>query len=148
MSDMAIVIKDNCFDLNIVDGDLQTDSGLETAVIISLFTDRRIQKRGWWGDMFAEIDQDKIGSRLWTLERSKRTNETLRLAEDYSEEALEWLIEDGVSTQIEVVASYDENNFMNLEVDIFKPLGRTTRFSMLWDFQEGARDFTRIEEGE
>lgn len=153
MSDIGLFIKDNCWDLELENGDLKNDKGLETAIAISLFTDRRVNdeelpplqttKRGWWGDMFPEIDQDQIGSRLWTLERSKRTTETLRLAEDYAREALQWLLEDGVAENFLVNATYDDYR-MNLNIEINKPLGRQSRFSVLWDAQEGIREFTRV----
>lgn len=146
MSDIKLVIKDRCFELNLKNGDLEADDGLETAVAISLFTDKRVtteevpagenSKRGWFGDLFPEVDQDKIGSKLWLLQRSKRTTETLRKFEDYCREALQWLIEDGVSGSINVEASYDTNGHLSCLIDISKPKGRTSRFSLLWDKQE------------
>jgi len=146
MSDIAIVIKENCFDINVKDGDLEADGGLQTAVTISLFTERRVtdeqlpdlatSKKGWWGDMFPDVDQDKIGSRLWTLERAKRTTETLRRYEDYSKEALEWMLEDGVASTISVAAIYDTNGFLVGDILIFKPDATETRFQVNWDKQE------------
>lgn len=149
MSDIALVVKNGCFDLDIFKGDLLRDEGLETAVAISLFTDKRVNdeelppleksKRGWWGDMFPEIDRDKIGSRLWTLERSKRTQETLRLAEDYAREALQWLIEDGVVQTISVTASFDDDELSgawNLEISLLRPAGNESRFAVVWNQQE------------
>lgn len=149
MSDIALVVKNGCFDLDILKGDLLRDEGLETAVAISLFTDKRVNdeelpdleksKRGWWGDMFPEIDQDKIGSRLWTLERAKRTQETLRLAEDYAREALQWLIDDGVVSSVSVVASFGSDvlsGAWQLDISIVRPAGNDSRFSVVWNQQE------------
>lgn len=145
MADVRLVIKNKCIGLALKDGDLEGDDGLETAVIISLFTDRRVtdddvdaaqpSKRGWWGDTYPDVDQDKIGSRLWLLERVKRTSDTLRRAEDYIREALDWLIEDGVADSITVSASYDVNNFLVASVEIQKPKGDKSRFQMNWDQQ-------------
>ena len=146
MSDIALVIKDNCFDINVKNGDLESDGGLQTAVTISLFTERRVtdeqlpelaeSKKGWWGDMFPDIDQDKIGSRLWTLEREKRTTETLRRYEDYSKEALDWMLEDGVASTISVAASYDSDGQLVGEIIITRPTGTESRFQVNWDEQE------------
>lgn len=146
MADIAIKTRDKVFNLEVANGDLSGDEGLETAVLISLFTDKRISddelptgetsKRGWWGDVFPNVDQDQIGSRLWLLERVKRTAETLRKSEDYIKEALNWLIEDGVAASIEVTSSYDENNQLIAALLIFRPGGRQSRFQMLWDKQE------------
>lgn len=147
MSDIALkLVTPNCFDLAIKNGDFEFDEGLETAIAISLFTDKRVtdeelpdletNKRGWWGDMFPEVDQDQIGSRIWTLRRRKRTTEVLRLFEDYAKEALEWMIEDGVANSVSVVASYDQNGFLQGEVTIEKPPGNESRFIVLWDEQK------------
>ncbi len=146
MSDIAIKTIGKIFVLEVENGDLAKDDGLQTAVLISLFTDQRVSddelpageksKRGWWADSFPTVDQDKIGSKLWLLERVKRTAETLRKFEDYCVEALNWLIDDGVAATIEVSASYDENNQLVAAIEITKPKGRTSRYQLLWDKQE------------
>jgi phage gp46-like protein len=99
------------------EGDLSGDPGLETAIIVSIFSDRRADdedelpdlqnddRRGWWGDLTLKetnTGPDKIGSRLWLLERAKTTPETVTLAKFYIEEALQWLIDDGVAIKVEV----------------------------------------------
>jgi phage gp46-like protein len=146
MSDVGLFIVNNCYDLKLENGDLVLDDTLETAVSISLFTDRRVtdeelpkgqkDKMGWWGDMFPEVDQDKIGSRLWLLRRAKRTTATLRLFEDYCKEALQWLVEDGVASAVKVTAVYDESFYLVGTIVIEKPLGRSSRFALVWDKQQ------------
>lgn len=149
MSDVALKLKeDSSFDIEIANGDLVADEGLETAVAISLFTDRRVtdeqlpqgitEKRGWWGDMFADNDGDQIGSRLWTLQREKKTQELLRLAEDYAREALQWLIEDGVASSIGATAQFTgeaQSRTWEIVVSITRPSGRTSRFEVVWTKQ-------------
>lgn len=102
-------------DLSTGNNDLVTDAGLETAVLISLFTDRRADdddelpdpdnpdRRGWWGDLITDIPEDKIGSKLWLLERSKTTEQTLVDAERFIKESVQWLIDDGVASSIDVI---------------------------------------------
>lgn len=148
MSDIALVIVDNCYDLALENGDLKQDEGFETAVSISLFTDRRVteedlaegdtEKRGWWGDTIPEVDQDQIGSKLWLLEREKTTEETRVKAEGYCREALAWMIEDGVATTIQVAGAYIVRGKLALDLRIFRPEGET-RFSVLWDEQSVIR---------
>lgn len=95
--------------------DLTLENGLASAVIMSLFTDRRASdddilpdffstdRRGWWGDLAStEIKNDQIGSRLWLLERSKTIPEVLVQAKEYVRESLEWLIEDGLASDIQI----------------------------------------------
>ena len=83
---------------------LASDDGLETAVILSLFTDARARdddtlpagqtdRRGWWADAFPAVAGDRFGSRLWLLRRSKQLQESLIVAREYAEEALAWLVE-------------------------------------------------------
>lgn len=98
---------------------LVQEDGLESAVLISLLTDRRAHdddrlpdgeitpdqmpqdKRGWVGDSLGPVNEF-IGSRLWLLKREKQTEETRRRAKEYCEEALQWMIDDGHAASIDV----------------------------------------------
>lgn len=105
----------------ILDGpDLGRDAQLKTAIWMSLFTDRRAlsddrlpdfegDRRGWWGDSYADpedaaLDSDRIGSRLWLLQREALTAHTVERARQYARESLQWLITDAVARQVEVSA--------------------------------------------
>lgn len=132
-------------------GGLATDAGLETAVIVSLFTDRRARpddvppgaaddRRGWWGDALpaAEVPQDdRIGSRLWLLSREKIVPETIRRARDYCREALAWMIEDGLATAVDVDCSVDANRLV-AAITVTRPDGGAVslRHAILWQGQE------------
>lgn len=105
-----------------------TDS-LSRAVVISLFTWQRAsqsdevdneQRMGWWGDTFAENKGDKIGSKLWLLLRQKVTDETINRAQEYTYDALKWLIDDGICSDITVDVERDEDdpNRINLDVQL------------------------------
>lgn len=102
---------------------------LSRAVVISLFTWQRAsqsdevdndQRMGWWGDTFAENKGDKIGSKLWLLLRQKITEETLNRAQEYAYDALKWLIDDGICSDITVDVERDEDdpNRINLDVQL------------------------------
>lgn len=133
-------------DLEILDGDLASDRGLTTAVLLSLFLDRRAEpddqppsgdandRRGWWADQFHEVEGDRIGSRLWLLDRSKRTGETVRRAEEYVREALAWMIEDRVVSSVGVEIETTARDLL-IAVTLARP-GRdavTFRFAHVWD---------------
>lgn len=137
-------------DLSMIDSDLASDRGLETAVLLSLFTDRRAKdddvppsgdatdRRGYWADEFAAVEGDKFGSRLWLLDRSKRTNETARLAEEYSREALAWMLEDRAVSSLDVVTETTAAALL-IGVTLHRP-GKdplSLRFAHVWDNQEG-----------
>lgn len=133
-------------DLSLIDMDLASERGLATAAILSLFTDRRAEdddvppsgdptdRRGYWADEFAEVAGDRFGSRLWLLDRAKRTNDTLLLAKAYSEEALAWMIEDKVVAGVLVATRYEGPALM-LAVDLQRP-GKdpiALRFAHTWE---------------
>lgn len=114
------------FDLAIEGGDLATDESLETAVILSLFTDRRAlpedrlpdgsaDRRGWWADAYFERPH---GSRLWLLHREKEQASVLRRAQEYAEEALTWLVEDEVAEQVVVEAWHMRRDTLGLRIEI------------------------------
>lgn len=151
MSDLGISIVDGCFDLSLsADGStLKRDEGLETAVIISLFTDARIatgelasgetDRRGWWGDTQAEITGDEYGSKLWTLERSILTNETAQIAQVRARQCLQWMIDDGVASAVTVATSI-QGSELKFQIDIQRPTDTgSNRFSFFWDGQERIR---------
>ena len=103
--------------------------GLETAIIISLFTDKRDDEniddpRGWWGDTYQD---SPIGSHLWPLNREKRTPEVLQKAEDYAREALQWMVKDGIVKTIDIVASFTDKE-IKLKIEIKKLEGNNEIF--------------------
>lgn len=109
--------------------DLATVAGLTTAVIISLFTDRQADpddvlpdggtdRRGWWADT-------TMGSRLWLLSREKEISAVLGKARQYAEEALAWLLDDGVASAVTVITSWYQEGVLLLRVRIDRAQGGT-----------------------
>jgi len=145
MSDIGLFIDSEGFiNIDYEDGDLKVDEGLQTAVLISLFTDARIDEsekeyeeqsvRGFWGDMFSEREGDVTGSKLWLFNRAKRTTETLVFYEDYAKKALAWLTQDGVAEKVYVSAVYRGGGLM-LEIKVQK--GKVEyKYSIFWDGQK------------
>lgn len=139
MTDLRLALTADGPDL-LFDGDLRTDQGLETAVLVALFTDRRAEagdplddgdRRGWWADAYSP---QPWGSRLWLLARAKQTADNVRRAREYAEEALAWLVTDRIASSVRVVASVPRDGVLALEVFIRRP-GRPDlelRFERLW----------------
>ena len=119
--------------------DLLMDFGLHTAVIISLFCDRLADpadvipdgtgdRRGWWGDTPLPNATDPTGgidltgSRLWQLARSLQMTETLRKAENFAKEALQWMIDDGVAGSVTASAIFPPAppNALELSIGIYQ----------------------------
>lgn len=140
MSDIAIIWDNGLGDLALNGIDMLTDDSLTTAVIISLFTDRRAQdsdalpgadgdRRGWWGDSYRDRP---IGSRLWLLSREKTLQSVLDRAAAYALEALQWLKEAGRVSKIAVYTSRKQQNgqqFLLLEVELMLPDGAVHPFT-------------------
>lgn len=152
--DIALVpdFADLSFDLAMAGPDLQTDAGLKTAVIVSLFTDRLAEpddvipdgtdnRRGWWGDLFPAdpkppVKPDLIGSRLWLLSREKQTEVTRQRAIGYCREALQWLVDDGVALGIAVTAEWRGLGQLGLGIQISRRNQRgqpvNHQFDLVW----------------
>lgn len=124
--------------------DFEADE-LAAAVLISLFSWRKSNpddgvkaptRQGWWGDTFAEAAGDRIGSRLWLLQRQKVLSTTLRRAEAYAKESLQWLIDDAVVARIEVSAERSGVDQIALLVTCYRPddtQALQARFQNVWE---------------
>lgn len=115
---------------------------LTRAVIISLFTWRRKNPdddypavMGWWGDSFPNVENDRIGSRLYLLNRQKVTNQTANLARGYIREALEWMIEDGVCVGNEITVTRTDLQTLATTIVIFQQDGNrhSLEFANIWE---------------
>lgn len=118
---------------------VETDDGLLTAVLISLFTDRALpedqtppdgsdDRRGWWADTYT---QDPVGSLLWTLARAVKTSSTALLgeAQKICLDALQWMVTDSVAAAIEVKTWWLKANQMGIAITIDPPTGSRAKFT-------------------
>lgn len=137
MSDLSIMWKDGEGDVVSLDSAVLPDDSLTNAIVISLFTDARVDnQRGWWGNDFNQNEERQVemGSRLWTLARSKQLADVLDDAQAYAEQALQWLIDDGHALAIDVMATNPEQSVLLLSVVVTLPNGQTEQrtFSAVW----------------
>lgn len=139
-------------DFVLTSGDFASDEGLRTALELSLFCDRRAEdgdvlpdgatdRRGWWADAVAEVEGDRIGSRLWLLARAKNTPDTIARAEEYTREACAWLLADKVAESVSVSAEFLSGTprALGLTVTVKRPTGRETAFKFrgAWSAEVG-----------
>jgi phage gp46-like protein len=151
MNDIALQWSDSQLsaDVAVELNDLVQDGGLETAVMLSLFTDRRSEegdelppgdtdRRGWWADAAPVVEGDRIGSRLWLLEREVATQAVVDRAVTYAREALQWLLDDKVASSLEVSAEIPRRGMIGLVVKIYRPQKDPVnyRFDHVWNAQE------------
>ena len=124
-------------DLVLEGGDLVLDTGLGSAVVRSLTTDRRATAEelerldstdplGWWADDAG----DPYGSGLWLLSREVTTRETGARAEELAREALEWILREGIASIVSVAATFPERGVLHIDVRIVRGTG--TRWAHLW----------------
>ncbi|MGV6478767.1 phage GP46 family protein [Pantoea agglomerans] len=118
-------------------GDLDKGNDLESAVLISLFSDRRADtddatddndRRGWWGDS----DEELLGSRLWLLNRSPLSVAVARRAEVYAQESLAWLVGDGVMSSVSAVGTIVRPDRLYLTVTLNRPDGSSHQYKFNW----------------
>lgn len=140
MADIETFIFNDAFgsrcDFGISAGSLKSDHDIKTAVLISLFTDRRAEaddalpdaaasRRGWWGDA---LSSRRIGSRLWLLSREKQLREVVIRAREYTEEALKWLIEEGIARRVVVSAEIAQPGWVALSIMIERERSAPARY--------------------
>lgn len=131
MSDIALTWIDGNGDIAIEVNQLMLDDSLTNAVIISLFTDLRVEgQRGWWGDSYGR----PMGSKLWLLDREKQLGSVLADAKRYAEEALQWLLDEQLVQSIEVNATNPTPSVLLLSVAIKLLDGSTEQreFKAIW----------------
>lgn len=103
---------------------LELDDSLCTAVILSLFCDRRADadvilphnqtdRRGWCGDEFAtpsigapRDESDEWGSHLWLCYVSKSSVDMLERARFAAWESLQWMVRTDVASRVDVIAAW------------------------------------------
>jgi phage gp46-like protein len=140
-------------------GTLDETQELATSLLIALGTDRLaepdddlpdllgpdgvVDRRGWWGDLDAELLHNgwPIGSRLWELMRAKitpieaRIGSTLGRAEMYTREALQPFIDQAVCTAVDVYAERTDQETIQVSFTMYRgPLPAIAlQFQNLWD---------------
>lgn len=118
--------------------DLAAGDGLLSAVLVSLFTDRRANaddvipdgtddRRGSWQDQYPDLAGDLQGSRLWLLAREKQLPDVLARAQTYAEESLAWMLADGIARSVAVPTEWVASGVLGFLVDI--KLTNGSRFS-------------------
>jgi phage gp46-like protein len=122
---------------------LATDVGLTTAVLLSLFTDARAEseevtgdafsRRGWWASELIFGAGKQLGSKLWLLPRIKEPKQVVSNARQWSEQALQWMIEDGIASTVTVTVEL-QGNLLAIQVVLERPQGDSLvqRYDLVW----------------
>jgi len=134
-------------DLDRDGANIQTDDGLDTAVLISLFTNARAEASdvkagsslgGWWGDDYGFTDGDREGSRLWALFQTGKIDERLRKkAYALIDEALAWMIQDGIVDRIEKEIDEISPGMIAVRIGLFRPGDLAPSWVRAWEVSYG-----------
>jgi phage gp46-like protein len=143
--DMALTYNPNIgmLDISFANGDIVYAPDIQTAVILSLFTDARApnsfippdrsqDRRGSWQDYY---DVTPTGSLLWTLRRAIITDDTtlLNLAKTYALQSLQWLKTAGVVDTINVSTSWLNREALAISVTVTEPnSAQTNNYVWAW----------------
>lgn len=121
-------------------GDILTEDQLETAILLSLLSDRRAEahqvqqperRRGWIGDL--ETPNDPIGSTLWLLEQRRLTLSVALEAADAAKVACSWLREDEIAISVGS-RGFIDRTALRLIVDLTKPNSKSESVLVrLWE---------------
>lgn len=133
---------------------LAVETGLHTAVILSLFIDRRAgpddvlphnqtDRRGWCGDEYMRADDlpvatgvDPWGSHLWLCYFTKVDSQVLERARFAAWEALQWMVTSDVAARVAVSAEWrrgtDYEYRLALRVQIYQPDTSNPVYDVLW----------------
>lgn len=143
--------KGTCVWMTTEVGALGQDESLETAVLLSLFTDapataaeitaaRQTEQLGWWAaaDAVRPAGGRILGSKLWLLQRGKTTLATLRLAEQACVDALRWLIDLKIAAEVKVLAERPQLGTLQLNIKITRPQKLLPPFERLWKVRTNA----------
>ena len=122
MGDISLLTGDIEFEL----GDFKQTDSIINMVLLSLFIDGRVpddfgydDPRGYYGTV---LRGEHEGSWLWTLQREKITAETIARANDYSKNATQWIITQGLADDIIFTFTRDniKPTLLNMYVEIIK----------------------------
>lgn len=128
---------------------LELEDTLQTAIILSLFTDKRASaddklplnetnRRGWVGDEFmAEGPSDRRddwGTLLWLIYIGKVTDDVPAFAEFTCKEGLSWMVRAGIASRVAVTAEWVGARADRLAIrpQIYKPGQITPVYDVLW----------------
>lgn len=132
---------DGLFDLAVSNNTLDTIDGFETAIIVSLLSDARApsssvqtpsRRRGWVGNILTAASGRELGSRLWLFSQSRLTDEILNDLAIAAQEALDWMIEDGIAKSVAATVLKNDLRGVTVTIVITTIEGKEQRYAILW----------------
>ena len=115
------------YDIDFSNGDFDLTDGLDTAIILSIFAEKRASKtqivepllrRGHFTNEFSEVEDYEVGSKQWLFSEQVANSESnLSLLENTIRDGLQWMIQDDIISNSTVSASKN-NARINIDVNL------------------------------
>lgn len=131
----------NNWDIDFENGDFALTQGLDTAIYMSIFCEKRadskevvnpILRRGHFTNEFSSVENYEVGSKLWMhIDQARNTNQNTSLIEDSLKDGLKWLIDQDIISSINIDTSFKGSN-LKVDIDIVgKSQEDTTNYNLL-----------------
>jgi len=109
--------RDGVWDLVVDEAnrDLAMTDGMETAVLFSLFSDRRAapdevanpwRRRGWIGNLVPDVPGDNFGSGIWLYEQRRGTSDVLSSLRLEAISSLSWMVP-SIASSVDASFAYE-----------------------------------------
>lgn len=139
--DVGLSMGSSGGDLDFLQGDLRRETGLRSAIMVSLFSDARApaelrplpdgskDPRGWWGN----LEGEELGSLLWLYNRGKITDETAESMRQAAQDSLSWLVSEGMAAEVRVSATRVGGASPRVELSVEIDRSTAAQWSEVWD---------------
>lgn len=107
------------------DGDLGNGDFLDTAILYSIYGERRASesevpissnRRGWIGNEGKDFEN---GSKVWLFEQARRTQSNLNELAGALQDALEWMVDDGLLERV-TARTFIEGGLTKAEIVLYR----------------------------
>jgi len=129
------------WDIDFANGDFELTDGLDTAVYMSVFCEKRASssqisepnlRRGHFTNEFSKKEGYQVGSLFWLYtEQAKNTDSNLRLLEGAITDGLAWMIEDNIFSKTKVQATR-LNTQIELQIELVNKLQKNSQYYNLF----------------
>ena len=127
-SDIKLIkSKNEIYDIDFENGDFALTDGLDTAILLSIFAEKRaskekvtdpLKRRGHFSNEFANIEGYQVGSTQWLFtEQSENSESNTTQLENSVKDGLRWLVDDKICKKVIVKATQQSSGVdVNIEL--------------------------------
>lgn len=133
--------EDDYYDLAIKDNDFLVIDGFDTAILASLFTDKRAPdfsvpdenlRRGSVADILTADIGRALGSTLWLYDQSRITQDILNQIKVAADDCFLWMLEDNIARRVVTEVIQDDIRRIVVNINITSLTGQEQRYTILW----------------